>query len=167
MYIKKIPYKNFKGEPRNAEVAFNLTEREIFKLLPQLQAVFSWREVNTNSAERELVTEEVIEFYNHFEEILLSAWGEPSADGEHFRKAGRYDFEESALFNAAMLLFVTDPEETGRLLDGLMPSDMQETVKRADANFAKIAENENLDDESKQKIAELQRQLAEAQAGKS
>lgn len=166
MYTKKVPYKNFKGQPRTAEVQFNLTEREVFKLLPELMTVAAWRELNTKSPARDLPTEEVREYYNNFEAILLEAWGVMSEDGEHFRKGGRYEFEESALFNAAMVMFVSDPIETGALLDGIMPNaELSEMVKKADVNMLTASQNENLTPEQRERVAELQRQLAEAQRG--
>lgn len=159
MYSKSIPFKDFKGNPRNATVQFNLTEPEVFKLLVPLQAIFDWQESLRNSGERELTTEEVVEFYNNFEEVLLSAWGEMSEDGLHFRKAGRYEFEESALFAACMNEFVTNPEETQKLIDGIMPKGLQEMVKKADANVSAIENNPNVDDELKVEIARLRAQL--------
>jgi hypothetical protein len=96
VYTKTVPFKDFKGKPRNEVVHFNLSEREVFKLLPELQAVFHWMDSNKEADPRELGVDEVRDFYNEFEAILLEAWGIPSEDGQHFRKSERYDFEESA-----------------------------------------------------------------------
>lgn len=134
MYSKKVPYKDFKDRPGNATVYFNLTEREVFKLLGELQAVFAWIDSIRDKEVREIPTEDVVAFYNNFEDILLTAWGEPSEDGMHFRKGGRYDFEESAIFNACMVLFITDPSETMKLIEGILPSGMDQLVKTADEN---------------------------------
>jgi len=159
LYTKQIPFKDFKGNPRNHTVHFNLTEREVFKLLKEFKQVFDWRESIQSTDIRELDTAEVIEFYNAFEEILLSAWGVPSEDGLHFRKSGRYEFEESALFNACMVLFVTEPEETGRLIDGIMPKGMEEMVKKADANLDALGKSEASESELRREIERLRSQL--------
>ena len=116
MYTKKIPFKDFKGNPRTIEVNYNLTETEVIKLFREFQAVFEWRE-SLRGEERILTSEEVADFYTSFEEILLSAYGEPSDDGLYFRKGNRFDFEESALHNAAMVMFLTEPAETMKLVD--------------------------------------------------
>ena len=163
MYTKSIPFHDFKNKPRNMEVNFNLEEREVFKLLVEFQAIFNWQE-KIKGPERELETEEVIEFYNNLEEILLSAWGVPSDDGLYFRKSGRYDFEESKLFAACMKMFVEDPKEANDLLDGLMPKGLRDMVKKADANRSELAKNP---DNSEELQRELDRLRAEMEAQKA
>lgn len=160
MYTKKIPHKNFAGKPRNQEVQFNLTEHEVLKLLIEFKAIFDWQEkIGKEEDERELDTAEVIEFYNHFEEILLTAWGELSDDGDHFRKGGRYEFAESSVFHAAMKLFLEDREEANKLLDGLMPKGLQDLVKAADPSLAELAKNSDNSSDLQSEIARLKAQL--------
>ena len=163
MYVKSIPFKDFNGKPRNETIHLNLTEREVFKLLVELQSIFSWRDSLQGQDVRELPTEEVVEFYNNLEKVLLDAWGVPSEDGLHFRKAGRYEFEESALFNATMVSFISDPQEAGKMLDGIMPQGMTEIVQKAEGNL-EAAANAATDEDQKATIARLQAQLASAKA---
>lgn len=162
MYSKKIPFKDFKGNPRNQMVHFNLTEREVIKFLPELQSMFNWLESNRKGEQRNLDTNEVRDFYNNFEEVLLEAWGEPSEDGLHFRKGQRYEFEESALFNATMFMFVQQPEETGKMLDGIMPEGLTQLVKNATPEQIQA-----LPSDQQEGIEELRRRLAEAEANSS
>ena len=165
MYTKTIPYKNFKGEPRNKQVQFNLTVIETFKLLVEFQAIFAWRErINAETDMRELPTEEVIEFYNNLEKIILDAYGVMSEDGEQFRKGGRYDFEESALFPAVMEMFLTDQQMAHELVDGLLPKNLQDLVAKADANMAELAKNPETEEELRRQIAALQAQVGESKA---
>ncbi len=159
MYTKKIPFKDFNDNPHNSVVHFNLTEREVLKNLVSLKTIIEWKD-SMGGPDRELTTEEVVEFYNAFEDILLEAWGEPSADGLHFRKGGKYEFEESALFNACMVEFVTNPQETGSLLDGIMPKGMEDMVRKADANMIKAADDTD-NEEIKAELARLRAQLAD------
>lgn len=166
MYTKQVPFKDFRGKPRTMEVNFNLTEREVFKLLVEFKAIFGWLERINTGVDMALDPTEVVTYYNNFEEILLSAYGEPSEDGLYFHKgARRYDFEESAAFAAIMLECVKAPEETSKMIDGLMPKDLQDLVKAADQSLAEIASSDTASDELKRKIAELQSQLAEQSAG--
>lgn len=164
MYSKQIPFKDFNKKPRNAMVHFNLTEREVFKLLGELQALFAWKDSVSKGAERILETEEVVEFYNNFEHVLLEAWGEPSADGLHFRKGNKYDFEESALFNACMVLFVTDVGEATKLLDAIMPEGLEELVRKADESLIEAAKNSDNPD-LKAEVERLRAELAAATGG--
>lgn len=162
MYTIKVPFKDFKGNPRTKSVDFNLTETEVLKLLAEFKSVLGWVD-SLKGQERDLETEEVIGFYNAFEEILLSAYGIPSEDGLHFRKGGRYDFEESALFSACMMEFVTNPEATSKLLEGIMPKGMDELARKADANLAAAAKSAG-DEDLKTQIEYLRSQLENQQA---
>jgi hypothetical protein len=158
MYIKNIPFKDFKGNPRNKEVQFNLTVREIPKLLNEFNQIFRWQD-SLKGDERDLSTDEVIEFYTAFEQVLLTAWGEMSDDGLYFRKTGRYDFEESALFAACMVEFVSNPGETGKLLEAIMPDGMEELVRKAEGSLEKLAQDPTTTDEIKAEIARLQAKI--------
>lgn len=159
MYTKSVPFTDFHGKPRNQKVNFNLEEREVFKLIVEFQAIFDWQESIKDEDERILDIVEVRAFYNNFEEILLSAWGEPSEDGLHFRKAGRYDFEESKLFAAYMKMCVEDQREANALLDGLMPKGLQDMVKKADANLAALANDPNASESLQAEVARLRAQV--------
>lgn len=160
MYELKLPFKDLKGNPRNTVVYFNLFEREVFKLLVEFQAVFTWREqLAKRDPDAETPTAEVIEFYNNLEEILLSAYGEPDDDDLHFYKAGRYKFEESAMFNACMKLFVSDQRAANELVDGLMPKDLQELIQQADASLAEIAKSDATDSELRAEVEKLRAQI--------
>lgn len=159
MYTMNVPFKDFNGKPRKATVHFNLTESEVIKLLAELQGIDDWRK-SISGPERDLSAEEVVAFYNNFEEILLTAYGVPSEDGMYFRKSGRYDFQESALFNACMVEFLSNPEETGRFLDQTMPKDFGEIVKKADAGLAEAAKKTD-DQDLLAEIERLRAQVAQ------
>lgn len=134
MYKLNVSYTDYKGTARRKDVMFNLDGREVFKLLPELMSVFKWIESNQKDDPRDLNVEEVREFYNHLEGIILDGYGEVTEDGEHFHKAGKFEFEESAAFSACMWLFVSQPQEAVKLLEGLLPKELFEMVKNADAD---------------------------------
>ncbi len=166
MYTKVIPHKNFRGKVRNQEVNFNLTEHEVLKLLVEFKTIFDWQErVEKRDKDEETPTEEVMEFYNNFEEILLTAWGELDESGDHFHKGGRYEFRESSVFHAAMKLFLEDQGEANKLINGLMPEGLQDLVKSADANLALLAKSEGEGSAAVDaEVARLQAELAAARA---
>lgn len=166
MYIKKLEFNDFFGKKREQEVHFNLTSHEVFKLLVEFQAIFEWTEKMKDRDPNGVTdTAEVIEFYNNVEEIILAAWGQPDPDGLHFRKGGVYDFKESALFHKCMQLFVEDPAEANKLVDGLMPKDLQEIVKKADANLAALAKSGEAPDELQARLDALLAEKAAREAG--
>jgi hypothetical protein len=81
-----------------------------------------------------------------------------SEDGLHFRKGGKYEFEESALFNACMMLFVTKPEEAVKLIEGIMPKELFDMVQNADpAQLAAATNAKTADMEAE--IARLRAQV--------
>lgn len=169
MYTKMIPHKNFRDKPRNQEVNFNLTEHEVLKLLVEFKAIFDWQErLEGRDPDEETDTAEVLEFYNNFEEILLAAWGELDESGDHFKKGGVYEFRESSVFHAAMKIFLEDQSEVNKLINGLMPEGLKDLVKSADANLAKLAQQEGENSPSlNAEVERLRRQLAEAEAAKN
>lgn len=161
MYTKMIPYKDFLGKPRNEQVAFNLEVREVFKNIQHLGAIFSWRDSIDTPETRDLSTEEVVEFYNHFEEILLAAWGELSEDGRYFRKAGRYDFEDTKLFAAVMEMFLADLPELNKFLNNILPQGMDEIVKKQQASLEALEKDPQTSADLAAEVAQLRAQLLE------
>lgn len=163
MYTKRVPFTNYKGQARNQDVHFNLDEREIFKLLNEFNLIFRWRDSLQGEA-RELTTDEVQEFYTALENILLTSWGEPSEDGDYFEKGGRYKFEESKLFNAVMMMFLSDPSEANKMIDDLMPKGMEEMIRKADENLAKLGDDPKTTADLQAEIERMRAQLQSTQA---
>ncbi len=165
MYTKSVPHKNFLGKPKTQVVHFNLTTHEFFKLLVEFKAIFDWQD-RLKDADPDEVTDtaEVIAYYTNFEEILLSAYGVPDESGDHFRKAGRYDFAESSLFHACMEMFVSDPMETSKLVDGLVPENLAELIKKLDANTVALLANEETPEAIRAELEKLRAREAERQA---
>ena len=157
MYTKVIPHKNFKDQVRNQTVHFNLTEHEFFKLLVEFKAIFDWQDRLSKMDDPDGVpdTAEVIHYYTNLEEILLSAWGELDESGDHFRKAGRYEFAESSLFHAAMKMFVEDPAEANKLVEGLMPPGLKDMLEKMDANTIAAISNPETPEDLRKEIERL------------
>lgn len=156
-----IPFKGFDGKPHNQKLELNLEVREVVKLLVEFNTVFKWLDVNTgpDKEERELTTEEVVDFYNNLETILLAAWGKMSDDGLYFHKAERYLFEESKLFAATMEMFVSEPSEATKMVDGLMPKGMEELVRKSEGNLENLKNDPGTSEQLRAEIIRLQAQL--------
>lgn len=161
MYSKKIPFHDFKGNPQNIVVQFNLEVREVVKLMVEFYSVLKWLDSVKNEETRQLDTAEVVEFYNNLEKIMLEAYGKVSDDGLLFRKDGRYDFEDSKLFAACMEMFVSDPSEATKMLEELMPKNMEELVRKSEGNMDALKKDPQTSDEVRAQIARLEAQLAE------
>lgn len=158
MYTLQVPFKDLHGKPHNTTLYFNLFEREVIKLIVEFKKVFEWFERSENEDFRMLEPEEVVEFFNNFEEILLSAVGTPSSDGLTFDHSNRYKIEDSAAFNAAMVMFLQDTKLVGEALEGIVPTGFADIIKKADENLA-VAAKETENEDLKRTIAELREQL--------
>lgn len=159
MYSLKVPYKTLFDKPGNRTVYFNLFEIEVFKLLPELQYIFEWIESQQKGEAREVPTEEVVKFYTAFEELILESYGTPSEDGIEFDKSDKYSFGSSVIFNAVMVMMISDPNLVSQMLDGLMPKDLQEIAKKADANLSEMAKKEDNPAALQAEIERLRAQL--------
>ena len=161
MYTQSIPFKDYNDKPRNMTVRLNLDEREIFTHLAEFTRIFKWRDSLIEGEDRELGTEEVVDFYTDLEEILLSAWGELSDDGLYFDKSDRHRYQYSALFNACMVLFLSDPAAANKMLDGLMPKGLEELIRKAEAN---VGNTDGTNGEGLSKQEQLQAELVRLRA---
>lgn len=140
MYSVKVPYKNYKKQPQTREVYLHLEMRELYKLSPEFDLIFNWRD-EMQGDPRNLDPQEVIPYFTAFEEILLSAYGVPTADGEEFDKTERYKFEQSACFNALLMQFVTDPAQVLEFLKQIVPEGAEDMVKKQAENIKKMEES--------------------------
>jgi hypothetical protein len=87
-----------------------------------------------------------------------------SEDGQYFRKAGRFEFEESALFSAVMVKFVTNPQEAVRMLENIIPTELFEKVKNANEQQLSAAKSEKTEDLAAEN-ERLRAMIEESQSG--
>jgi len=138
LYTKTVPFHDYNGKARNLPVHFMLEAKDVFKLFVELNAVLNWREGLSEGDPRDLTNEEMVEFFNNFEVILLESWGVPSADGLEFDRTGKYSFEQSKLFAAFMELLLSDITEVNSLLEKIMPKGLEEIVKKQAASLEQL-----------------------------
>jgi hypothetical protein len=170
MFTTTVPHKNHKGKPRNPEVSFDLSVHEFLKLLVEFKKIFEWQEaVSKRDGQEETPTEEVVDFYTNFEEIVLAAWGEMDAEGDHFRKGGVFDYRESSTHHAAMLMFLKDQEKLNKMLESLMPDGLEDLIKSTEENLAALAQKakdsgDKMPAGLESEVERIKRDLAEAEA---
>ncbi len=167
MYTLSVPFKDLHGKPRNATLEFNLFEREVVKLLREFQHVFKQGEAWKAEADlRELDAAEITEYFDNFEEIVLSSYGKSSPDGLSFDKSIRFGFEDTAVFNALMMMFVTDTDALLKFLTGVMPEGMEDLVKKADESMIARIESTK-DEDTKAALEALRREMEELRGQQS
>ena len=173
MFSTTVPHKNYRGHTRTPTVTFDLSTHEFLKLLVEFKAIFDWQDrVAKRNPEEETPTEEVIEFYTTFEEIILASWGELDESGDHFRKGGVYDYRESSTHQEVMVMFLKDQDKLNKFLEKLMPEGLQDLMKATEANLAKLSEQAKAGGDKipaglENEVDRIRRELAEAEARSS
>lgn len=170
MYRKNVPFKDYNDKPRNMEVQFQLEIPQVFKNIVALNAIFSWRD-SLQGQDRDLTYDEMQEFFDNFEQILLEGYGKISADGLRFERGDRYDFAESKLFAAFMEMILSDIGELGKILEQIMPAGMDEMVRKQAASLermqSEVGQGEPPSAELQAKIDELKRLQANIDEAKA
>jgi hypothetical protein len=147
MYEIRVPYKNFKQQPKNGTVQFNLEVNEVMHNFIELAWILEFRD-KFEKLDGDIPNELMVEFFDNFESVLLAAWGVMSDDGEHFRKGGMFDFKESKLFSATMNHFITDFQALNVFLNNLLPPELEEIVKKQTESLEKLKkDNPNMSPE--------------------
>jgi hypothetical protein len=123
MYSIDVTYKNFKGQDVTATRYFNFTVQEL--LDKELLAEESFSKKLTRIGE----SNNNVEIYKIFTELLMDSVGIPSDDGSIFHKSDqlRNDFRNSKEFEEILLRFFKDPSEAATFANELIP---EETRKR-------------------------------------
>lgn len=129
MYKEIVTYTDLNGTERSEDVYFNLTETELIKwqasveggLLDHLKKI-----VRSNNQ---------TEIMKLFDEIILKAYGEKSADGRFFRKSPEITeaFSQSVVYDILFKRYVTDSEAGSKFINSIIPADL---ANRIDPNAA-------------------------------
>ena len=122
MVVEKIKYTDFNGLEREEEFMFNLTEAEITEMELTTDGGLS------DSIKKIIAAQDTPQIIKVFKMLLLTSYGEKSADGRSFVKADKLS-EEFAQTNAYSQLFMklaTDDKAAGAFINGIMPDSMQE-----------------------------------------
>lgn len=116
MHIKRIKFTDFNGDEREQNFYFNLTQSEIAKmeitkdggLVEYIQKVIDKRNGQ--------------EVMDTFEWLILSAYGEKSDDGLHFKKNDeiRSAFKDSAAYDVLFMEILTDSDKAAEFFNGIV-----------------------------------------------
>lgn len=162
MFKLNVPFTDLNGKPQNHTVHFRLDERGVFKNLVELQFLMSWRE-RMGGPIRDIPTEDVVEFYNNLETIILAAYGVPSKDGLSFDRSESYKFEDTLVFNEVMKMFLSDPKMAQKMVEAIIPKSLNEWAQTADANIAAAAASKDISTDDQSELERLRSQLAALQ----
>ena len=129
MLKRTIKYTDFNDVEQTEVFYFNLTKTEL------LETDFGFQGGLEKTLEKIIETQDRGELIRIFKQLILSAYGERSVDGKHFRKSDelRLDFSQSAAFEALFTELATDDNAASIFIKGLLPKDMDEIIKAAEA----------------------------------
>lgn len=133
MYVKAIKYEDYNGETKTKNFYFNLTKTEIARI--QLG------DTNLKETLKKMVNEtdskRILEF---FESILLSAYGEKSADGEEFLKSDeiRNRFMCHPAYDVLFMELIQGGEKAmSDFINAVIPRDFAEELAKQDKEAIK------------------------------
>ena len=127
MLAKTITYTDFNGVSRTETMYFNLTQAELTKM-----AYID----NKNLAEtltKAIDDKDTATIVRFMCEFIISAYGEKSDDGKHFRKSEemRSEFANSAAYDALFAELLSDDEKAVAFINGVVPAALAATKPEA------------------------------------
>lgn len=130
MFEKEIKFKDFFGNEKVEKRYFNLSEAEIMDKQFDKDSDFSQLIQGIANTKDQQTLGKL------FKEIILSSYGEPSADGIYFEKNKeiRDRFENSALYNALYTELLFDADKASEFINKVIPVDsLQKLIEKANA----------------------------------
>jgi len=127
---KTIKYTDFNDVEQTAECYFHLSKSELIRLELSYPGGFE------NYLKTLISADDGAAIVRMFVDIILDSYGERSPNGQNFDKspAARAQFESSAAFDALVMELAEDPGAASEFLNGVMPKDLAEKVKKNEQN---------------------------------
>lgn len=137
MLKRDITYEDFNGDTVTEVFYFNLTKSELIELQVSydggLEAVI----------QRIVKAEDLRALVSEFKKLILLSYGERTADGKRFVKNDdvREAFSQTAAYDKLFVELSTDDEAAVKFVEGIMPFDMVQEAKKAEAETVPIPAN--------------------------
>lgn len=129
MYVKAIKYVDYNGDTKTKNFYFNLTKTELAKM--NLSAEGGMKEVIKKMINED-DNKKIVEL---FEQIVLGAYGEKSADGESFLKSEeiRQRFQCHPAYDALFMELLEGGEKSiAEFINAVVPTDISSKITDAD-----------------------------------
>jgi hypothetical protein len=121
MLKKPITYVDYDGTTRTEDFYFNLSQSEITRM-----------ELSTEGGlvaklNRIVAAQDGAEIIKMFQELILAAYGEKSADGKHFRKSEEIAtlFSWTPAYDVLFMELCTDPEKAAAFVNAIVPQNLE------------------------------------------
>jgi phosphatidylethanolamine-binding protein (PEBP) family uncharacterized protein len=118
MLKKTITYKDYDDVERTEDFYFNLTQTEISKMELSIDGGL------VKKIEKMIAEKDGGQIMDTFESVILSAYGEKSADGKFFQKSDEISkrFSWTPAYDQLFMLLCTDPDAAAVFINGIVPS---------------------------------------------
>ena len=120
MLKKTITYTDYNGLERTEDFYFNLSKAEIMTM-----------EMGTAGGFAEMLTrivnaQDQVAIIKIFQDLILKAYGEKSADGKRFEKSEAIStaFAQTEAYSILFMELATDADEAANFVNGIVPADM-------------------------------------------
>ena len=129
MLAKTIEYTDYNGMLRKETFYFNLNKAELAKM-----------EVGTTGGYAEMVkklaeTQDGPALLKIFDELIIKAYGQKTADGRGFRKDPEMakEFTYTEAYSELFMQLMSNPEEFAAFVNGIIPQDVLKQVQEQEA----------------------------------
>lgn len=127
MLKKTITYTDYNGLERKEDFYFNLSKAEIATM-----------EMSTEGGLAEMITKVVeakdqVAIIKIFKDLVLSSYGEKSADGKRFIKSEELStaFSQTEAYSIIFMELATDADKAAEFVNGIIPADMAKQLASA------------------------------------
>ena len=119
MLKKTIVYEDFKGNKREEDHFFNLTKSEITEM--EMSVTGGMAEMMQNIVK----AQDTPALVKVFKEIILKAYGRPSADGRRFEKSEELSiaFSQTNAYSELFMELATDADKAAAFINGIVPAE--------------------------------------------
>lgn len=170
MLKKTISYVDFNGDKVSEDFYFHLSKAELIELeMSRSGGLQEW-------LQRIIEAEDGKAIIAEFKNIILSSYGQRSADGKRFIKNQtlRDEFESTEAYSTLFIELVTDADKASEFVRGVIPQDLaEEAAKVSLALTEPVAEEKpeprivTTGEMAKMDSIELARVTAEIQSGEA
>ena len=131
MLKKTMPYTDYKGNQRTEDFYFNLSKAEILEM-----------EMTTTGGLAEMIqrivkAQDIPAIVKIFKDLVLKAYGQPSADGKRFVKLDEHgrrladEFAQTEAYSDLFMELSTDAEKAQQFINGIVPGDIDMDAAKA------------------------------------
>lgn len=139
MYKRTVTFTDFDGNERTEDFYFHFSKAELMEM--ELSKTGGLQ----NYVDKIVKTQDTPELMRIFKDLLLNSYGEKSLDGRKFVKSKELSeaFSQTEAYSMLFVELATDDEKAAEFINNVIPSDMQDEVKKIEAEQRLAVTNSN------------------------